>query len=125
MTLKISSGKKKKPRRVLVFGRPKTGKSTWASRDPKSLVLPLEDGINDIDCQSTEIPESYSHYIAMVTEIIKMVASKELDVKFLAIDGLDRLIKMLEDFLLEQENMSLLHTKLCSIEEYLCTHIPL
>lgn len=54
MAIKVRKGKQPKARRVLVYGENGSGKSTLASRFPNPIFLNLEEGLNDIDCTSTD-----------------------------------------------------------------------
>lgn len=66
--MEIRKGKQLKRRRVLLYGDNGWGKSTWAAAWPKPLVVNLEDGINDIDVDSTnrlytweEVEQCFEH----------------------------------------------------------------
>ncbi|MFN9292481.1 MAG: AAA family ATPase, partial [Planctomyces sp.] len=47
--VKITTGKKAVPRRVMLYGTHGIGKSSWAAQAPGVLFLNVEDGLNDID----------------------------------------------------------------------------
>lgn len=83
--MKIISGKKPKPRRTLLYGVHGIGKSTWAAQAPNCLILNLEDGLDDIDCQRTE------HLTAMdsVNQILIDLANEKHDFRTIAIDSID------------------------------------
>ena len=49
---KISKGKKKKPRRTVLYGVHGIGKSTFAAAFPDAVFVPTEDGISDLDVAS-------------------------------------------------------------------------
>lgn len=51
--MEISKGKRRRPRRVALFGTKGIGKSTWANAWPKPLFINLEDGLDNIDCEKT------------------------------------------------------------------------
>ena len=54
----IISGIQNKPPRILLWGAPKTGKSTFASKFPSPFLLPIkrEEGVDAIDCP--KLPKS-------------------------------------------------------------------
>jgi hypothetical protein len=83
--MKIVTGKKPKPRRTLLYGVHGIGKSTWAAQAPNCLILNLEDGLDDIDCQRTE------HLTAMesVNQILIDLANEKHDFRTIAIDSID------------------------------------
>jgi len=83
--MKIVTGKKPKPRRTLLYGVHGIGKSTWAAQAPNCLILNLEDGLDDIDCQRTE------HLTAMesVNQILIDLANEKHDFRTIAVDSID------------------------------------
>lgn len=83
--MKIVTGKKPKPRRTLLYGVHGIGKSTWAAQAPNCLILNLEDGLDDIDCQRTE------HLTAMesVNQILIDLANENHDFRTIAVDSID------------------------------------
>ena len=85
--MKIVTGKKPKPRRTLLYGVHGIGKSTWAAQAPNCLILNLEDGLDDIDCQRTE------HLTAMesVNQILIDQANEKHDFRTNAVDSIDSL----------------------------------
>jgi len=62
-------GKRTKPRRTLLYGTHGIGKSTFASCMPKPLILDLEDGLDDIDCQATPRLDSLDEVLEWVAEL--------------------------------------------------------
>ncbi len=52
MLERIQKGKQQRPRRTVLYGVHGIGKSTWASRWPKPVFIPTEDGIADLDVES-------------------------------------------------------------------------
>lgn len=51
--MEIRKGRQVKPRRVLVYGDNGVGKSTFAASWPRPIFLNLEDGVNDLEVDST------------------------------------------------------------------------
>jgi hypothetical protein len=54
MKLKLNTGPRVQPRRVVIYGVHGVGKSSLAAQAPNHVFLDFEDGLNDIDCVSTE-----------------------------------------------------------------------
>ena len=51
----VISGKRTRPRRVLLYGTHGIGKSTWAASSPRPIALATEDGLDDIGCDRTPL----------------------------------------------------------------------
>ena len=83
--MKIVSGKKTKPRRTLLYGVHGIGKSTWAAQAPNCLLLNLEDGLDDIDCERTEHLQS----LDSVNEALIWLANDKHKYQHIAIDSAD------------------------------------
>lgn len=58
--MQIVKGKQQKPRRVLLYGQEGVGKSTWASTAPRPLFLNFEDGLGDLDVESSPRLTTYA-----------------------------------------------------------------
>ena len=69
--LKVSKGKRQKPRRMFVYGPPGVGKSTFASMAPDSLFIPLEDGVDNLDVSRLDKLESWDEYESTLSQLIK------------------------------------------------------
>jgi len=93
MPLKLNKGKKAKPRRVLLYGPHGVGKSTWAANAPNHIILNFEDGLNDIDCTSTDRIKSYNELRTILMEIPTMQET----VNWLVFDTLDWLETLVHD----------------------------
>lgn len=59
----VTQGKRPRPRRTVVYGTHGIGKTTWASKWPKPLLLPTEDGFADIEIDT----------LPLITEARKVV----------------------------------------------------
>lgn len=49
MTIQLQRGARRLPPRVLIYGPPKTGKTSWAAQAAQPLFLPTEDGLGTLD----------------------------------------------------------------------------
>ena len=75
--------------RSLLYGTQGIGKSTWAAMADRTIFIPTEDGLNDIDCQSFPLVESYDDAMDCIAELY----SGEHDFGTVAIDSADWLEK--------------------------------
>lgn len=55
MPIEVIRGKRPRPRRVLLYGPPGVGKTTWASKAPDPLFIDIENGCNDLDVARTKL----------------------------------------------------------------------
>lgn len=64
----IKSAKQDRPRRIFALGRPKSGKSTFASQAEEAIFLPIrgEEGIDALDVQSFPVATKFSDVIAAI-----------------------------------------------------------
>lgn len=89
--MKINKGKRAAPRRVLLYGVAGVGKSTWAASAPSPLFLNIEDGLADIDCDSTQPLRSYVE----VCDAINWLITNQHDYKTVVVDSLDWVEKLI------------------------------
>jgi hypothetical protein len=89
--VKIHKGKKQRARRVLIYGENGVGKSTIASRFPNPLFLNLEDGLGDIDCDSTEVIKSVTEFDGC------LIHCAETEYQTIVVDTVDWLEKLIFD----------------------------
>lgn len=90
--MQILSGKKPRPRRILLYGTPKIGKSTWASQAPSPLFLNIEDGLGDIDCDHTPKLNSYGEVVGAIS----WLNSNPHEFKTIVVDTLDWLEHLIQ-----------------------------
>jgi len=89
--VKINKGKRAAPRRVLLYGVAGVGKSTWAAQAPSPLFLNIEDGVSDIDCDSTSQLTEFNQ----VVEAINWLVTAESEYKTVVVDSLDWVEKLI------------------------------
>jgi hypothetical protein len=79
---------------ILVYGKPKIGKSTFAAQFPGALFLPTEPGLNHLEVYQAPADgtgiKNWDHFIAVMTEI----ARGGHPFKTLIVDTIDNLHKM-------------------------------
>lgn len=67
--MQIRKGKQRRPRRVLIYGENGVGKSSFAAKFPKPIFLNFEDGVGDLDVDSTPIITSLPDLMNCVIDI--------------------------------------------------------
>ena len=87
----ITRGRSPKPRRVMLYGVHGIGKSTFGARAPRSIFIPTEDGLADIECDSFPLAQSYGEVLAYLMELYS-VAHEYQTVVIDSLDWLERLI---------------------------------
>lgn len=83
--MKITQGRQARARRVLLYGQHGVGKSSWASGAPRPLFLNLEDGVDDIDCDSTAKLNS----VGEVNDALSWLIGNDHEYKTIVLDTAD------------------------------------
>lgn len=99
----VITGRKARPRRLLVYGVAGVGKTTFAASCPKPLVVDLEDGSGDIDC--ARVSASHITTIDDLMQICETLASGDTEFKTLVLDSLDQIEALVHDRICRQENV--------------------
>ena len=84
-------GKTPKPPIILLYGQEGVGKSTFAAKAPKTVFIPTEDGLNEIDCVKFPVCKSYG---AFKQELLA-IRDEEHDFQTLAVDSISAAERML------------------------------
>lgn len=93
---KIKTGAEHEPRKVILYGSPKLGKSTLAGSTRDALMIPTEDRVSHIDCAKTDVVSSYDD----VMEVFNYLLDGKHSYKRVILDTVD-------------EFEPLLHQKIC------------
>lgn len=91
--MKIISGKKPKPRRTLLYGVHGIGKSTWAAEAPNPFFLDIENGLDDIECERTEVCRTLED----VGMALAWLLSEKHDFQNVVVDSADWLEGLFQD----------------------------
>jgi len=91
MIEKITKGKTRKPRRVMLYGTHGIGKSTFGSMAEKPIFIQTEDGLGEIECDKFPIASDYADVIAALAALY----SKKHKYKTVVIDSLDWLEQLI------------------------------
>jgi len=89
----IHSGPRHAPPRLLIYGTEGIGKSTTASQAPKSIFLPTEDGLDQIDCDSFPLAKTFVDVVSAISALY----SEKHDYQTVVIDSLDWLERLVWD----------------------------
>jgi phage nucleotide-binding protein len=89
IVLHINKGKRNRARRILIYGENGVGKSSLAAKFPKPLFFNIEDGIGDLDVDSTEVIRSITDFMGC------MIGASETDYETIVIDTVDWLEKLI------------------------------
>ena len=92
----IQKGVKRPPRKAIIYGPPKLGKSTLAGSAKNALLIPTEDRVAHIDCAKTPVVSQYEELI----EIFQFLTTKAGEqFQTVIIDSLDWLEPIIHDYL--------------------------
>ena len=94
----VHSGRRHRPPRLLIYGTEGIGKSTLAAQAPGAIVIPTEDGLDQIDCDSFPLARSFDDVLAYLTAL----ATEEHEYKTVVIDSADWLERLIFDQVCKQ-----------------------
>ena len=83
--MKITTGKKARPRNVLLYGEHGSGKTTLAATFPNPVIIDVEGGSDDIDVARTDRVLDYAAYQAALSWLV----TAEHDFKTAITDSID------------------------------------
>lgn len=94
MTLNISSGKKDTPLKIVLYGVESVGKTTFAAKSHKPIIIDLEKGSTHIDVDRVEDVENFDSLINVLREIYK---SKDFEYETVVIDSAEMVERFCQD----------------------------
>jgi hypothetical protein len=97
----IQKGIKKMPRKIIIYGPPKLGKSTLAASARNSLMIPTEDRVAHIDCDKTPVIKNYKEIIDIFDFLITEKGKHTY--KRVIVDSLDWAEPLLHQYICEKK----------------------
>lgn len=94
----IRRGIQNTPRKIVIHGMPKIGKSTLASCAPDGLLIPTEDRVSHIDCQKTDVIQSMDELLSIFAYLEKGTPFRSV-----IIDTLDWLEPILHEYICQKK----------------------
>jgi len=90
---KIQRGRTPRPPRILLYGTPGIGKSTFGSQAPNPVFIPTEDGLDEIDAAKFPTAESLADVMAALAEL----RNQQHNYETVIVDSLDWLERLIWD----------------------------
>ena len=81
----IVKGMRKRPRKCMLFGTHKIGKTTWAAQAGNVYLVDVEGGADDVGCARSKLCRS----LGSVNAVLSDLATQPHDFQWVAIDTLD------------------------------------
>lgn len=94
----LSRGKRIRAPKIVIYGGPKIGKSTFASQIPGAVFIQTEEGLDALDVTAFPLATKYQQ----VLDALKALATEEHDFKAVVLDSLDWTETLLWDHLCVQ-----------------------
>ena len=100
----IRKGIEAAPRKIVIHGNPKIGKSSLASAAPGALLIPTEDRVKHIDCAKTEVVAKFEE-IMDIFEYLR----KGTQYRSVIVDTIDWMEPMIHDYVCRKKGFQSLH----------------
>lgn len=101
----IETGRKIGPPRAVIFGHPKSGKTTLLASIPGIVVVPLEDGQGTLEYPRTPQPETFDVFMHTLREL----AQADHGYKAVGIDGLTGVEELIWRWICTDNNWEAFH----------------
>ncbi|RQS39797.1 ATP-binding protein [Burkholderia sp. Bp8990] len=98
----ITRGRRLRAPKVVIYGVPKIGKTTLATSAPNSIILPTEEGLDNIDCAAFPLAKSFEDVISACDSLLH----GEHDFQSLGVDSLDWLEPLIQKAVCEQQKVN-------------------
>lgn len=109
----VTTGREKKPHRVVIYGPEGIGKSTFGAGAPKPIFLRAEDGIHHLDVPKFPLVQTWGE----AREALRSLVSEKHEYETLVVDTLDALEPALWRHMVSRDG-SAGKTQLKDIEDY-------
>jgi hypothetical protein len=93
MLSRIQRGRTRRPPRLLVYGTPGIGKSTFGSQAPSPVFVPTEDGLDEIDCDKFPLAATLDEVLGALAEL----RTQPHEYETVVLDSLDWLERLIWD----------------------------
>ena len=98
----VQKGPEAKPRKIIIYGPPKLGKSTLAGSTKNALLIPTEDRVSHINCAKTPVVKKYEEIMEIFDALLK---ETKHTYKRVIIDSLDWAEPILHAYLCEKKGL--------------------
>jgi|ERR1700678_1518958 len=102
-----------RPPKIIIYGKSKIGKSTFASQAPNPIVLDLENGMESINVVKHKVKT-----FTQVMEFMRALYSQEHDYKYLVVDSIDWLERIMVEQLCSSHQAKTLNDRSCKAFGY-------
>jgi hypothetical protein len=100
----IKRGREIAPRKVVIYGPPKQGKSTLAACAPDALLIPTEDRVKHIDVAKTDVCRSFEEVMSVFEYLMETTPYKTV-----IVDTIDWLEPLLHQYICSKKGFSSLY----------------
>lgn len=97
----VQKGAVSMPRKIIIYGPPKLGKSTLAGATKGALMIPTEDRVSHIDCEKAPVAKTYEEIMDVFNFLL---TEKKHPYKRVIIDSLDWFEPMLHNYICKKNN---------------------
>ena len=97
----IKRGREIAPRKVVIYGPPKQGKSTLAACAPDALLIPTEDRVKHIDVAKTDVCRSFEEVMSVFEYLMETTPYKTV-----IVDTIDWLEPLLHEYVCKKKGFT-------------------
>lgn len=105
----IHTGKVDRPNRLLIYGTPGVGKTTWAAGAPRPICIQTEDGADQVGLDRFPKVDSYDQAL----DCLKSLAHEAHDYKTLVVDSTDWMERLIHAKVAKEHNATSIDDDSC------------